>query len=93
MEKLVITGPGHIEGELTVSGSKNTALALMSATLVAVPGFILSLTTEDDGFGGSRTAGEVLLAVGVPIAVTVADRLFRAPRPSPPPFPSGTVPR
>ena len=67
--------------------------ALMSATLVAVPGFILALTTEDDGFGGSRTAGGVLLAVGVPFAATVADRGFRELRSSSPPFSGGSAPR
>ena len=35
MEKLIINGPSTIGGELTVSGSKNTALMLMSAALMA----------------------------------------------------------
>ena len=35
MEKLIIEGPGQIRGSLTVSGSKNTALMLMSSALLA----------------------------------------------------------
>ena len=35
MDKLVVRGPSSLEGSLTVSGSKNTALPLMAATLLA----------------------------------------------------------
>ncbi len=35
MDKLVITGQQHLQGELVVSGSKNTALPLMAGTLLA----------------------------------------------------------
>ena len=35
MEKLIVEGPGRIKGSLTVSGSKNTALMLMSGALLA----------------------------------------------------------
>jgi UDP-N-acetylglucosamine 1-carboxyvinyltransferase len=34
VEKLIVEGPGRIEGSLTVSGSKNTALMLMSGALL-----------------------------------------------------------
>ena len=35
MEKLIITGPCQLNGEITVSGSKNAALPILAATLLA----------------------------------------------------------
>ena len=34
MEKLVITGPTHLSGEVTISGAKNAAVAILPATLL-----------------------------------------------------------
>ena len=34
MEKLVITGPKHLNGEVTISGAKNAAVAILPATLL-----------------------------------------------------------
>ena len=34
MEKLVITGPTHLNGEVTISGAKNAAVAILPATLL-----------------------------------------------------------
>ena len=34
MEKLVITGPTQLNGEVTISGAKNAAVAILPATLL-----------------------------------------------------------
>ena len=34
MEKLVITGTTHLKGEVTISGAKNAAVAILPATLL-----------------------------------------------------------
>lgn len=34
MEKLVITGPSKLKGEITISGAKNAAVAILPATLL-----------------------------------------------------------
>ena len=34
MEKLLITGPTHLKGEVTISGAKNAAVAILPATLL-----------------------------------------------------------
>ena len=34
MEKLVITGKTHLKGEVTISGAKNAAVAILPATLL-----------------------------------------------------------
>ena len=34
MEKLVVTGPTRLTGEVTISGAKNAAVALLPATLL-----------------------------------------------------------
>ena len=34
MEKLVVTGPTRLKGEVTISGAKNAAVAILPATLL-----------------------------------------------------------
>ena len=34
MEKLVVTGPTQLKGEVTISGAKNAAVAILPATLL-----------------------------------------------------------
>lgn len=41
MEKLIITGPCRLRGEITVSGSKNAALPIIAATLLANGKFVI----------------------------------------------------
>jgi hypothetical protein len=60
---------------------------LVAASLLAAPGLILSLTSSEDAFAGSSLLGNLLLGLGVPMAVTLADRMFRGVRPG------GTAPR
>ncbi len=51
----------------------------LAAGMVAVPGLVLALTREEDGFPGSRGLGVAMVVVGAPLASTLADRLFRRP--------------
>jgi hypothetical protein len=53
---------------------------LVAASFVAAPGLLLSLTSSDDGFTGSSVLGNLLLGLGVPMAATFADRMFRKVR-------------
>ncbi|MCY3677268.1 MAG: TonB-dependent receptor plug domain-containing protein [Gemmatimonadetes bacterium] len=48
--------------------------------IVSAPGVVLALTTEEDGFSGSRGLGIVMATVGAPAAAVLADRLFRRVR-------------
>jgi hypothetical protein len=52
----------------------------VAASFVAAPGLLLSLTSSDDWFTGSSVLGHLLLGVGVPMAATFADRMFRKVR-------------
>ncbi len=52
----------------------------LAASLVAFPGLVLSLTNEDDGFGGSNVVGNLIVGIGIPLAATLADRAFRSVR-------------
>ena len=42
MEKLIINGPCKLNGEITVSGSKNAALPILAATLLASGQYTIS---------------------------------------------------
>ena len=48
--------------------------------ILSAPGVVLALTTEEDGFSGSRGLGIVMATVGAPAAAVLADRLFRRVR-------------
>lgn len=52
--------------------------ALIVTTFLSAPGVILSLTTTQDGFSGSRTLGHILLGLGVPVVATLSDWMFRS---------------
>jgi hypothetical protein len=45
-----------------------------------LPGYVYSLSTVGRGSDTANVAGAVLLLVGTPLAVTVADKLFRNTR-------------
>lgn len=53
----------------------------VAAMILSVPGVILAMTSEQDGFGGSRGIGAVLMGIGAPAAAVAADRLFRRVHP------------
>ncbi len=54
--------------------------ALVGATMALLPGYVYSVSTVGRGSDAANVAGAVLLLVGTPLAVTVADRLFRHER-------------
>jgi hypothetical protein len=54
--------------------------ALIGATMALLPGYVYSLSTVGRGSDTANAAGAVLLLVGTPLAVTVADKLFRNSR-------------
>lgn len=70
----------HLAGSTEVSRGRFWYAAI-ATSLVAVPGFILATTSNDDGFQGSTGVGKAMIAVGVPAMATLADRLFRSLRP------------
>jgi hypothetical protein len=49
---------------------------LMSAATASI-GYMLYVHGENQGSDGSRLAGQIVLAVGVPITLTLSDRIFR----------------
>jgi hypothetical protein len=50
---------------------------LLATSMISVPGVLLSLTSQADGFTGSAALGNILLGLGVPVAATLADWMFR----------------
>ncbi len=53
----------------------------VASAILSAPGVVLALTTEEDGFTGSRGLGIIMATVGAPAAAVLADRLFRRVRP------------
>lgn len=49
----------------------------VAAAVLSVPGLILALTSEQDGFAGSKALGVAMATLGAPAAAALADRLFR----------------
>lgn len=54
--------------------------ALLGASMALLPGYVYSISTVGRGSDVANAAGAVILLVGTPLAVTLADRLFRKPR-------------
>ena len=52
----------------------------VAGAIMATPGVVLALTSEEDGFGGSRGIGIFMATVGAPAAVVLANRVFRRVR-------------
>ena len=63
-------------GATPSSRGRFTAAATLSA-LALMPGYGLILSSNGDMGSSTAVAGQVLLAVGTPLAVTLADYLFR----------------
>jgi hypothetical protein len=59
--------------------------ALVGAGMMIFPGYAFSMSTVGGGSKAANAVGNVLLAVGAPIVVTLADRLFRSLRVTGPP--------
>jgi hypothetical protein len=54
-----------------------TLPALLAGTATATLGYVLLLDSENTGSDVSRTAGHAVLAIGVPVTLTLSDRVFR----------------
>lgn len=63
-------------GSTAESRGRFTAAATLSA-LALMPGYGLILSSNGDMSSGTAVAGQILLAVGTPLVVTLADHLFR----------------
>ena len=50
-----------------------------ASAILSVPGIVLALTDDDDGFAGSTEIGVFMVMVGAPVASVLADRWFRGP--------------
>lgn len=49
----------------------------VAGAILSAPGVVLALTSEEDGFSGSRGLGIIMASVVAPAAAVLADRLFR----------------
>lgn len=49
----------------------------LAGAVLSVPGIVLALTSEEDGFSGSKAIGIVMATAAAPAAAALADRLFR----------------
>lgn len=54
--------------------------ALIGAGMALLPGYVYSMSTVGRGSDTANVAGAALLVLGTPLAVTIADRLFRRAR-------------
>jgi hypothetical protein len=52
----------------------------LAGSLAAIPGLVLSLTNDEDGFFGSDVLGSLIIGIGIPLSTTLADRAFRRVR-------------
>ena len=82
--RLVLYAAPSIGVGLAVGRAGRTSLSSGSAwknaaasAIMSAPGVVLALTSEEDGFAGSRAIGLVMAAVAAPAAAVLADRLFR----------------
>lgn len=66
-------------GRTSLSSGSAWKNAVANAVMSA-PGVVLALTSEEDGFAGSRAIGIVLAAIAAPATAVLADRLFRKQR-------------
>jgi len=67
----------HLAGDTRFSEGRWTTTAAMGA-MALLPGYILAGTGfGQEGGSNIKVAGQVMLAVGVPLITTVANRLFR----------------
>jgi hypothetical protein len=77
---LVTSGIGRLFVERVGSTSYSegrTYPALLLGAVTASVGYALVLRGENEHIDGSRAAGYVVLGLGVPLTLTLADRVFR----------------
>ena len=75
-------GVGYVTGRLgaTDLSRGNMWRNALAGVVMSAPGVVLALTSEDDGFTGSKAIGIVMATVGAPVAAVLTDRLFRRVR-------------
>lgn len=66
----------HFAGDTRFSEGRWQSTAAMGA-MVLVPGYILAGTGAGQGGSAMQTVGKVMVAAGVPVITTLANRLFR----------------
>ena len=72
ISRVITRAVGRTDGS---EGRTYPALLLGAATASA--GYLLYLHGEKQGSDGSRAAGQIVLAVGIPLTLTLSDRVFR----------------
>ena len=75
-------GVGYLTGRVGATDLSRGSMwrNATAGIIVAVPGIVLALTGEDDGFTGSTEIGIFMAVVGAPVASVLADRWFRRAR-------------
>lgn len=66
-------------GDTPLSRGRFTAAAI-GASVALVPGYAFMISSRRDGSTATEVMGATMLLLGVPLAVSVADRLFRSLR-------------
>ena len=66
-------------GGTDVSRGRGIPAALLG-TVTATAGYMLLLHGDNNDSSGARVAGQAVLAVGLPLTLTISDRVFRALR-------------
>jgi hypothetical protein len=64
----------------TVNSEGRMLPSVLAGAVTASIGYKLLLDSENGGSDLSRTAGRAVLAIGVPITLTLSDRVFRVLR-------------
>ena len=75
-------GVGYLTGRVGASDLSRGSMWRNAAAgaILSVPGIVLALTDDEDGFTGSAEAGVFMVVVGAPVASVLADRWFRGTR-------------
>jgi hypothetical protein len=72
----------RLGGQTTLSRGDFMPTAI-AAVMALIPGYALEVSSRRSDWQTTSAAAKVILTVGVPVAVTFADRLFRKLRPAP----------
>ena len=75
-------GVGYLTGRVGASDLSRGSMWRNAAAgaILSVPGIVLALTDDEDGFTGSAEVGVFMVVVGAPVASVLADRWFRGTR-------------
>lgn len=75
-------GVGYLTGRVGATELSRGSMWRNAAAgaILSVPGIVLALTDDEDGFTGSTEIGIFMVVVGAPVASVLADRWFRGRR-------------